>query len=180
NADWYVGNCHKWLCAPKGCAFLWARPDRQDDLHPVVISHGFGKGFLAEFDWTGTWDPSAFLAVTAAIDFHNRLGGAKLRQHNIEPARAGPAHLVQRLGTEPGAAPELFGSMGLIRLPLAGASTPERGLALRDRLLDAATDAPLHHHDGTIWLRISAQAYNEMADYEKLGDIVMRVVKQNA
>ena len=62
-ADWYAGNCHKWLCAPKGSAFLYARPDRQDDLHPVTISHGLGKGFLEEFDWTGTRDPSAWLAT---------------------------------------------------------------------------------------------------------------------
>ena len=68
-ADWYVGNCHKWLCAPKGCGFLWAAPERQKDLHPVTISHGFGKGFLAEFDWTGTTDRSAFLCVATAIDF---------------------------------------------------------------------------------------------------------------
>src|ERR1700730_2016081 len=81
-ADWYVGNCHKWLMAPKGSGFLWARPERQAELHPVTISHGLGKGFLAEFDWTGTRDPSAFLAVEAAIDFHYRLGGAALRARN--------------------------------------------------------------------------------------------------
>src|SRR5258708_3287805 len=77
-ADWYVGNCHKWLMSAKGCAFLWARPDRQGDLHPVTISHGYGQGFLAEFDWTGTRDASAFLAVDAAIDFHYRLSGPAL------------------------------------------------------------------------------------------------------
>ena len=78
-ADWYVGNCHKWLCAPKGCGFLWAAPERQADLHPVTISHGYGKGFLAEFDWTGTADRSAVLCVAAAIDFHQRLGGRAAR-----------------------------------------------------------------------------------------------------
>ena len=74
-ADWYTGNCHKWLCAPKGSAFLYAAPNRQQDLHPVTISHGFGNGYLAEFDWTGTRDPSAYLATDVAIDFHARLGG---------------------------------------------------------------------------------------------------------
>jgi isopenicillin-N epimerase len=82
-ADWYAGNCHKWLCAPKGSAFLYARADRQDDLHPVTISHGFGRGFLEEFDWTGTRDPSAWLATPAAIDFHRRLGGEALMARNV-------------------------------------------------------------------------------------------------
>jgi isopenicillin-N epimerase len=72
-ADWYVGNCHKWLCAPKGCAFLWAAPERQADLHPVTISHGFGKGFLAEFEWTGTADRSVFLCVGPQSTFIDAL-----------------------------------------------------------------------------------------------------------
>ncbi len=101
--DWYVGNCHKWLMSPKGCAFLWARPDRQEDLHPVTISHGFGEGFLAEFDWTGTRDPSAVLAVDAAIDFHYRLGGAALRARNTALAAEATALIAARLGTEAGA-----------------------------------------------------------------------------
>jgi isopenicillin-N epimerase len=175
--DWYVGNCHKWLMSAKGCAFLWARPDRQHDLHPVTISHGFDKGFLAEFDWTGTRDPSAFLAVDAAIDFHHRLGGPALRARNAALATAGAAHLAARLGTECGAAGDLTAAMGLIRLPIGGPATQERAVALRGHLLDAETDAPLHAQGGAIWLRISAQAYNEPADYEKLGDIVATMIK---
>jgi isopenicillin-N epimerase len=177
--DWYVGNCHKWLMSPKGCAFLWARTDRQEDLHPVTISHGFNKGFLTEFDWTGTRDPSAFLAVDAAIDFHVRLGGAALRARNAELAAAGASHLAARLGTEVGATGDLAAAMGLIQLPVGGPATQERALALRGRLLDAETDAPLHAQGGAIWLRISTQAYNELADYEKLGDMVARLVKEH-
>src|SRR5262249_4794065 len=48
-ADWYVGNCHKWLMAPKGSAFIWATPEQQAALHPPVISHGYRQGFTAEF-----------------------------------------------------------------------------------------------------------------------------------
>jgi isopenicillin-N epimerase len=57
-AAYYTGNAHKWLCAPKGAAFLHVRGDRQSLLHPTVISHGYTAGFQAEFDWTGTFDPT--------------------------------------------------------------------------------------------------------------------------
>jgi isopenicillin-N epimerase len=177
--DWYVGNCHKWLMSAKGCAFLWAAPERQSDLHPVTISHGYNKGFLAEFDWTGTRDPSAVLSVDAAIDFHHRLGGPALRARNAALAASGAAHLAARLGTECGVAGDLTAAMAMIRLPIGGKATQDRAVELRGHLLDAETDAPLHAQAGAIWLRISAQAYNEPADYEKLGDIVAAMIKRH-
>jgi isopenicillin-N epimerase len=175
-ADWYTGNCHKWLCAPKGSAFLWAAPDRQADLHPVTISHGFGGGLAAEFDWTGTRDPSAYLCVGAAIDFHKRLGGAVLRARNRALAVEAAASLARRLGTEVGTDGALAGAMGLVRLPVSGPATQPHALALRARLMDAGTDAPVHAVDGALWLRISAFAYNEMEDYERLAELVREVV----
>jgi isopenicillin-N epimerase len=177
-ADWYAGNCHKWLCAPKGSAFLYAAPQRQQDLHPVTISHGLGKGFLEEFDWTGTRDPSAYLATNVAMDFHARLGGEALMARNIALAGEATALLARRLNTEPGAAGTLAGAMGMVRLPLAGAATPERSVDLRARLLAAGTDAPTHVQAGAIWLRISAAAYNAIEDYERLAELVARVVRE--
>ena len=176
-ADWYVGNCHKWLMAPKGAGFLWAAPERQAGLHPVTISHGYGQGFLAEFDWTGTRDPSAFLAVPDAIAFHHRLGGAALMARNTALAAVGAALVARRLGTETGAGGALAGSMGVVRLPLTGEASAARALALRERLLESRCDAPLHALVGAIWLRLSAQAYNEAADYERLAATVGRVLR---
>ena len=173
-ADWYVGNCHKWLCAPKGCAFLWARPERQAGLHPVTISHGYGQGFVAEFDWTGTRDMSAWLAVTAALDFHERLGGPALRARNRALATEGASLLAGRLGTETGAGNAAPNAMAVVRLPLSGRVTPQRALAVRERLLDAGTDAPVHGLDGVAWLRISAQAYNQSTDFARLADLIRR------
>jgi len=173
-ADWYVGNCHKWLCAPKGCAFLWARPERQTGLHPVTISHGYGQGFVAEFDWSGTRDMSAWLAVTAALDFHDRLGGAGLRARNRALAAEGAALLAGRLGTETGIGNAAPNSMAVVRLPLVGPVTPQRALAVRERLLDAGTDAPVHALEGSAWLRISAQAYNDVTDFARLGAVIAR------
>jgi len=180
DADWYVGNCHKWLMAPKGCAFLWARRDRQDGLHPVTISHGYGQGFLAEFDWTGTRDMSAFLAVTAALDFHRRLGGPALQARNAALAAEATALLAHRLRTETGSSlPEgksSVGAMGLVRLPDTENVTPETALLLRERLLDAYTDAPVNELDGTAWLRISVQAYNELRDFERLAQVIVQLL----
>ncbi|HTW69896.1 MAG TPA: aminotransferase class V-fold PLP-dependent enzyme [Acetobacteraceae bacterium] len=179
-ADWYVGNCHKWLCAAKGCGFLWVAPSRQAGLHPVTISHGFGNGFLAEFDWTGTRDCSAWLSVGAAIDLHARLGGAALRSRNVALAAVGAALLARRLNTEQGATGALAGAMGLVRLPLTGPVTPARSEAMRARLLAAGTDAPTHIIDDALWLRLSAHAYNDIEDYERLAEIAALVVRNEA
>lgn len=175
-ADWYTGNCHKWLCAPKGCAFLYAAPDARKGLHPGTISHGYGNGFVAEFDWTGTTDPSRFLAIEAATAFHERLGGPSLRARNKALALEAGAILARRLNTGTGTGAACAGSMMTVRLPVDDA-TPERALAIRQALMDAGTDAPVHALDGALWLRVSAFAYNEAEDYVRLGDLVAGVLR---
>ena len=173
NADYYVGNCHKWLMAAKGCGFLWARNDRQADLHPAVISHGYTQGFLAEFDWTGTWDPSAFLSVTAALEFHAQLGGPALRARNAALVAEAAAVLAGRLGTETASGNAADAAMALVRLPAgAGQAAP-----LRDALLQAGADAPIQPLAGASWLRLSAHAYNEISDYLALADRVEQVLR---
>jgi isopenicillin-N epimerase len=174
-ADWYAGNCHKWLCAPKGCAFLHARPSARGGLHPGTISHGYGQGFLAEFDWTGTTDPSRFLAVQAAIEFHRRLGGAALRQRNIALAARGAELVAQRLNTQVGTKGRVACAMATIRLPVAD-PTAAHALAIRKRLMEAGTDAPVHALDGALWLRLSAFAYNEPDDYARLAGVTAAVL----
>jgi isopenicillin-N epimerase len=176
-ADWYVGNCHKWLCAPKGCGFLHAQPAVQADLHPVTISHGYGQGFVAEFDWTGTTDPSRFLTVKAALDFHERLGGAALRLRNRVLAQQGAALVAQRLNTRIGTRGTVAGAMATVQVPVEDQS-PANAVAIRERLLAASTDAPVHALDGALWLRLSAFAYNELDDYARLADVVASVLRR--
>jgi isopenicillin-N epimerase len=169
-ADWYVGNCHKWLMAPKGAGFIWAAPGRQAGLHPPVISHGYGRGFVAEFDWVGTRDPSAWLAVPEAIEFHQKHGGAALRARNIGLVRESAALLAQRWGTPRGAPDALTGSMAAIRVPGHEPATWERALELRRKLFDThRIEAAITPFAGALWARISAQAYNDPEDYRRLG-----------
>ena len=174
-ADWYVGNCHKWLMAPKGSGFLWTSPARQSDTHPLVISHGYGQGFTAEFDWTGTRDPSAWLAVPAAIDFHKRLGGPALQARNTALARQAANLLLQRWRSERATSDALTGSMAAVRLPAKGAPTAHRALELRRSLFDQhRIEVAIHLFGGALWARISAQAYNELRDYERLAQVFAR------
>ncbi len=176
DADWYVGNCHKWLSAPKGCAFLQARRDRQAELHPVTISHGYGQGFTAEFDWTGTVDPTAFLALPAALDFFHKLGGTALMERNRRLAAEAATLLASRLGTETGGSFEMTGSMATVRLPIRLELKRSEAVAVRQALYAAGVDSPVHPLVGGMWLRLSACAYNEMADYEQLAKLLPAVL----
>jgi len=168
-ADWVTGNAHKWLFAPKGTGFLWASPFAQKDLHPTVISHGYGKGFQSEFGWIGTRDPSSWLAVTAAIDFYRRLGDRALRERNRALAAEAAGLLLDELGTGAAAPGTMRAAMASLALPAPFGATPEAATALHDRLFDRhRIQVPVIPLGGRLWLRISAQIYNERADYERL------------
>ena len=180
-ADWYVGNAHKWLFAPKGCGFLWAAKLRQPGLHPTVVSHGLGQGFAAEFDWVGTRDPSAWLTVRDAIAFLDGLGpkglgAAAVRAHNRNLAAEAATLLSAAWDSEAGAPAEMRGAMATVRLPLSG-STPEDAARLHDRLIDEhAIEVPVLALGGNLWVRISAQVYNEIEDYARLAQAVAKML----
>lgn len=171
-ADWYIGNLHKWCFAAKGCAVIWAAPLRQAELHPTVISHPYGQGFPAEFDYVGTRDPSAWLAAPAALDYLEALGAEAVRAHNDALAREMAAMLAEAWGTEIAAAPAHRAAMATIRLPKDGVAdrTVTRPLSLR-LMREHGIVAPVMPLEGRHWLRISAQIYNEPADYERLAAI---------
>jgi isopenicillin-N epimerase len=134
-AAYYTGNLHKWVCAPKGAAFIHVRRDRQAGVRPATISHGANAPILdrsryrVEFDWQGTLDPTAWLAVPAAIDFVGGLvdGGwpAVMARNRGLTLRARDA-LARLLGEERGSPDEMIGSMVALPLPRAG---PLGGLA---------------------------------------------------
>ncbi len=171
--DWYVGNCHKWLCAPKGSAFVWADPARQEGLHPTVISHDLGKGFTFEFDKIGTRDASAWLSVPAALEFHDALGGAVMRQRCHAVAVAEGQALAARWGTETGAPGDLFGTMSTVRLP--GSLPADRAVSERLKAwLWAEHRAEIHimPFGGAFWTRLSVAPYTTEAECRATGPLI--------
>lgn len=116
--DWYVGNCHKWMCAPKGAAFLAAAPHAQAGLHPTVISNFYGEGFQREFAWCGTGDFSAKLSVPAAIEFVEALGVVRYREHLRGLARDAAQMISEAWGVVLPAPLSMCHSMVTIPLPI--------------------------------------------------------------
>jgi isopenicillin-N epimerase len=181
-AAYYTGNCHKWLCAPKGAAFLHVRRDRQQQLHPLTISHGRNtprtdrSRFRLEFDWSGTDDPTAWLCVAPALRVVEGLvpgGWPEVMARNHALAVAGRRMLAAAVGVD-GPCPEtMLGSLAAIRLPdQAGPPRPFLGTdPLQDVLLkEKSIEVPIFSWPGAParWLRISAQLYNSEAQYAYL------------
>ena len=173
-ADWYTGNCHKWMFAAKGCAFLWAGDRVRDILHPCVISHGYGDGFLAEFDWVGTRDGSAQHSLPAALDFLDQYGIDAVRAHNHALALTAGKRLADAWGTETGAPASLTGSMVTVRLPDGYGSGLEVATELRLRLLhEDRIQTRINPLAGGLWARVSSQIYNDLAEIDRLAEAVL-------
>jgi isopenicillin-N epimerase len=167
--DFWTGNFHKWVCAPKGAAVLYAAPARKDRVHPVVTSHGYGRGLHPEFDWTGTADPTPYLSIPAALDFMEGLGWDRLRRHNHSLVTLGRDLLATALGTPPQVPEAALGSMAVVELPGAAGSTAERATALQTGLYAAERiEVPVGSWGGRGFVRLSAQAYNAPAEFELL------------
>ena len=168
-ADWVVGNLHKWAFAPRGCGVLWAAPERQAALVPPVISWGHGAGFAASFHWPGTRDFTPWLAAPAGFDFGRDLGWPEIRAWNRTLALEQGDRVAAALGTETAGPAELTGAMRAVRLPRSAGTTGEDGKALSRRLSQHhRIEVPVNALAGGLWLRISAQVYNEAADYDAL------------
>lgn len=172
--DFWVGNLHKWLCAPKASAVLYAAPRWRDTLRPLVTSHGVTDGYQPAFDWTGTRDPTPLLAVPAVLAFFGQAGWPAVWQHNNDLAGRGAALIADLAGTSaPAAADGLGAAMRLVGLPWP--VTDDDARALERHLLDAeGVVVPVTSHGGSHWLRVSAQLYNTLADYERLAAALRR------
>ncbi len=188
-AAYYTGNCHKWLCAPKGAAFLHVRPDRQQRLRPLVISHGANSPrtdrsrFQIEFGWTGTWDPSAMLSVPEAIRCVGGLlpgGWPAVMAHNRQLALAGRERLCQALQIEKPSPDTMIGSLASVPLSDSSAIEPPKSPLYQDPLQDELLGRFRIEVPIIPWpapprrlLRISAQLYNSLPQYQRLADALV-------
>ncbi len=173
-ADFWVGNLHKWVCAPKASAALHAAPQWREMLRPLVASHGTAEGYLPSFAWTGTRDPSAALAVPAALAFFGEVGWQAVREHNNELALQGARLVARRIGTDPPDDTELAAAMRLVPLLVPLSEAEARDLERR-LLAEHGVVVPVTCHGGWRWLRLSAQLYNALSDYERLADALGRL-----
>ncbi len=167
-ADFYAGNCHKWLSAPKGSGFLYARPEHHADLVPLVVSHGWGEDstFTSRNEWQGTRDISSFLTIPGAIAFQAQHNWPDVRQQCHDRAVA----LHNRLGAVTGLAPiatdldEWFSQMIAIPMPR------ERLWELAQALYEQNIVVAGGRIDDDNFMRISMQGYNTQADCDRLFD----------
>jgi isopenicillin-N epimerase len=164
-ADIYAGNCHKWLCAPKGSGFLYARPEIQDLIEPQVISWDYTPDapFAERHRWQGTRDPAAYLAVPAAIDFQ--------ASHEWPSVRNRCRQLLESFRDASGleALTDRFAQMVGFRLPVEDREAFKHELFERYRI-----EVPVLDVKGTPVLRVSVQAYNDETDLDALTAAVAR------
>lgn len=173
DADFYTGNCHKWLCAPKGAAFLYARPSVQSLIEPLVVSWGWGderqftsgSDFVDYLGWQGTADPSAYLSVPDAIRFQAAHDWPVQRHGCHEMLCRALADLEAITGcASPYPNQSAYRQMAIVPLP------PLTNLAqLKERLYnDYQIEIPCIEWNGRQFVRISVQAYNTVGDLEQL------------
>lgn len=171
-ADWWVGNLHKWLFAPKGAAVLYARDP--DSVVPLTISHGYGSGLRA-FDWIGTRDPSSWLAVEDALDFVEGIGGLdRVRVYDRDRLDGFAELVADRMGV-PRIAPREMTAL-METLPLPGEPSGDAEAWMR-RVWDAhQVECKLESIHDRLFVRLSSQIYNRTEDYDRLAKALLAEV----
>ena len=187
-ASYTTSNCHKWMCAPKGSAFLHVRKDLQRDIHPLTISHGmtFPLGdttrFRHEFDWTGTRDISAACSIPATIEYMENMvdgGWPAIMKHNHDLAMEGRRILCERLGLDEPCPEDMIACIATLELPEGG----DAGIPLHEPdplhkvLQDKyAIQVPVWSWESPEgrYIRISAQLYNHIDEYHYLADALAK------
>jgi isopenicillin-N epimerase len=190
-ASYYTGNCHKWMCAPKGSAFLYLREDVRSKVRPLTISHGANsprrdRSFLRlEFDWTGTGDPTPYIVIPQCIEFMQGLypeGPQRYMRRNHELAVWAMEYLCGEFGVPQPCAPDMMGSMALAPILPPWQPPASAGLVrdpVGERLFEEhKIEVPITRWPGQDFraVRVSAQAYNSEDDYRRLAGAVREIL----
>ncbi len=194
---YYTANCHKWICSPKGSALLWVAPEKREAFRPIILSNsayddsGSRRRLHTEFDYVGTTDPTAWLAIKDALAFMGSLlpgGWEDVRRSNRDLALKGRTVLCEALDVEPPVPESMVASIATVILPplhndpaqdaqlLAVLRTrPSRHHdALQDALMDNhAIEVPVWVYENRRMIRISAQLYNTLPQYEYLAQALL-------
>ncbi len=182
--QYYTGNCHKWLCAPKGAAFLWVHPGFQDPVYPLNISliNTKGNAFEEKFYWIGTQDPTAWLSIPAAVQTLERISGKSLTRiveanHllNIEACR----QICRSLHIPVPYPEESLSCMTAFPLPdLFPAPEPDTPDPLQERLFhEYHIEIPVTHlENGQRFIRISCHLYNDISQYKYLSEVLEEIL----
>jgi len=172
-ADWYTGNLHKWVYAPKGCAFLHASAGRAQETHPASISHHYGAGMDLEFSWQGTRDVGAWMAITDAIAWTESFGAGVVMDHNKQLAEWAHRRMVDSGLLEPISPMDgsMRGSMAACRLDARWRHRFASVEALQAAILsEGSVELPCMELHGDWLLRVSAAPHNRPWQYERLID----------
>ena len=181
DADFYTGNCHKWLCAPKGAAFLYARPSAQAMLEPLVVSWGWGaerpyttgSDFVDYLIWQGTDDPAAYLSVPHAIQFQAAHDWPRQQERCHALLRQALAELETITGcASPYPDADAYRQMAIVPLPRLSDLNQ-----LKERLYtEYQIEIPCLAWNGRYFVRISVQAYNNASDLQRLTTALTQLV----
>ena len=169
--DFYTGNCHKWLCAPKGTGFLWASPDAQKLLDPFIVGWGWNEEeetFLGNFENPGTHCIALPAAVAAAVRFQEEIGTEKIEAKDRELTAYGR----ERMCALPGVRlltpdrPDMSCALTAFALP------PTDSQTLRQSLATAGIIIPNDPREGHTWMRLSTHVYNLKEEIDRLIDVI--------
>ena len=180
-ADWYVANLHKWYFVPRGCGFLWAHQDRQENLMPAVLSWGIDEPFPHSFWWTGTRDPSNWRSIETAFAFVDRFGEDRVRRHNHALVREASRLLTKVWDVQNETPDNMTAGMTLVPLPEC-ASFPATQVG-RAKIQKSLWDShqivcPCMLFENRLYIRVSAQIYNNMDDYQRLAHSINVMKRQ--
>ncbi|MFD3310577.1 aminotransferase class V-fold PLP-dependent enzyme [Streptomyces sp. NPDC058694] len=181
--DFWVGNLHKWGCAPRGTAALVARGAQREDLYPLIDSWGAPDPYPDRFDQQGTVDVTGYLAASTALDFVDRTWGWDTARRYMDDLAGYAERLVGAAFAELGAVPGIVDvgmpvpGMRLVRLPEGLAGSRIEADALRDRAArELGVEAAFTSFDGIGYMRLSAHVYNTAADYEYFAEDCVPVI----